>query len=135
MHITAKGQYLGKLRTEIEHQLSGTKWQTDAPPDNNGLGESFSPTDMVAAALGSCMVTIMAIEARKHGADTESLTWEITKKMASGPRRISGIDIQLSWPLAPADPELIKVLKEKAINCPVALSLHPDLVQNVQFNF
>ena len=88
---TIKSSYLGNLRTQATHVLSGNALLTDAPLDNNGKGEAFSPTDLVAAALGSCMVTIMAIIAEREGVSLESLSWEITKIMQSDPRKIQGI--------------------------------------------
>jgi uncharacterized OsmC-like protein len=133
--MTASGNYLGELRTQITHLASGTEILSDAPIDNQGKGEAFSPTDLVAAALGSCMVTILAIEARRQGFDPTGLQWSILKKMAASPRRIAGIDINLSWAGgAPAGADIDK-LKHAALTCPVALSLHPDLVQDIRFDF
>jgi uncharacterized OsmC-like protein len=133
--MTASGQYLGTLRTELTHIQSGTQILTDAPTDNHGKGEAFSPTDLVAAALGSCAITTMAIEAKKQGFDPEGLTWTMLKKMAGPPRRIAGIDIMLTWEGGPPASADIERLKQAALTCPVALSLHPDLVQHIQFSF
>lgn len=132
---TLTGRYLSNLRTEAQHVQSGSLVETDAPTDNNGNGERFSPTDTVALALGSCMVTVMAIEARKQGVDFEGMTWEVTKEMASNPRRINRLTIKIEWPNAPDDLKLVERLKQIGIHCPVALSLHPDLEQVIEFGF
>ena len=133
--MTATAQYLGELRTQITHTASGAQILTDAPTDNHGKGEAFSPTDLVAAALGSCMVTILSIEARRQGFDPVGLSWTILKRMAANPRRISGIDIELAWVGGPPTGADIEKLKHAALTCPVALSLHPDLVQHITFTF
>ncbi len=132
---TLKSRYLGELRTSAEHLKSHQKLVSDAPTDNNGKGESFSPTDLVAAALGSCMMTVMGIYAQKNGIDLEELHWNTQKIMASDPRRISGIRIDFHWPRPTASLEEISKLKDIALNCPVALSLHPELRQEITFDF
>ena len=132
---TLTGRYLSNLRTQATHVQSGSTVETDAPTDNNGKGERFSPTDTIAVALGSCMVTVMAIEARKHGVDFEGMTWEVTKEMAASPRRIQRLVIKIEWPNAPADLPLIERLKQIGLRCPVALSLHPEVEQVVEFGF
>ncbi|NND35186.1 MAG: OsmC family protein, partial [Saprospiraceae bacterium] len=96
MHI--KSEYLGDLRTSATHIKSGKKIITDAPLDNNGKGEAFSPTDLVAGALTSCMMTIMGIHARKHGYDIDGMSASTEKIMRSEPRAISGIRIIFTWP-------------------------------------
>jgi putative redox protein len=127
---TIESKYPGEIRTEAVHVKSGTKLITDAPVDNHGKGEYFSPTDLVATALGSCMVTIMGIAAETHHIDISGATWKTTKVMADNPRRIGEIIIELVFPRDYS-------VKEKAIiehivkTCPVALSLHPDLKQSV----
>ena len=92
--VTVSSKYLGSLRTECTHLQSGTTLTSDAPTDNQGKGEYFSPTDLVATALGSCMVTIMGISAREHGFDLEEVTWEVTKIMANDPRRIGKVIVE-----------------------------------------
>ena len=108
---------------------------SDAPVDNNGKGESFSPTDLVAAALGNCMMTVMGIYAHKTGIELKELHWDTTKIMTSNPRRIDQVVLNFYWPQPTANPQQIAKLKEIALNCPVALSLHPDLMQEVNFHF
>jgi len=127
MSITSKVIYRGDLRTEAEHIKSGTKIVTDAPVDNQGKGESFSPTDMVATALGSCMLTIMGIKARDKEIDIEGAEVETIKTMASDPRRISKIDIKLTMPAKNYSEKDKKNLKAAAEACPVQRSLHTDM--------
>ena len=132
---TATARYAGHLRTEAIHTASGTRIQTDAPVDNHGRGEAFSPTDLASAALGSCMMTIMGIVAERHAWDLVGSTWVVGKHMSpEPPRRIAQIDLTFSLPaaLAPADRT---VLERAALTCPVALSLHPDIKQNVAFEY
>jgi putative redox protein len=133
--MTIKSSYLGNLRTESTHVQSNTNLLTDAPTDNNGKGEAFSPTDLVASALGSCMVTIMGIIAARDGFDLEGLTWEVTKIMQSLPRKIEEIKIDFIWENPSNDPALIQKLKNAARTCPVALSLDPSIKQTLNFNF
>ncbi len=132
---TIKSSYLGNLRTQATHVLSGNALLTDAPLDNNGKGEAFSPTDLVAAALGSCMVTIMAIIAEREGVSLESLSWEITKIMQSEPRKIQEIQVNFSWSGPTFTPALSQKLKNAARTCPVALSLDPSIIQTITFDF
>ncbi|HSJ68428.1 MAG TPA: OsmC family protein [Anditalea sp.] len=132
---TIKTSYLGNLRTSPKHLQSGTDIITDAPVDNNGKGEAFSPTDLVAAALGSCMATIMGIVAQKDNLEINGLVWETTKKMSSNPRKIEEIIIDFTWDNAPEDEKLIQKLKNAARTCPVALSLGADLKQTINFHF
>ena len=132
---TATARYAGHLRTEATHVASGTVIQTDAPTDNHGRGEVFSPTDLVSTALGACIMTTMAIVAERHKWDLSSSTFEITKHMSTdGPRRIAQIDVTLNLPAALA-PNERTLLERVAHTCPVTLSLHPDLVQNVVFAY
>ena len=130
-----KSNYKGQLRTVAEHLGSGDQLITDAPIDNNGKGETFSPTDLVATALWSCMMTIMAIEAKKYGMRLGDLTWETTKVMRVNPRTISKIKIHFSWPNCLLTDDQRAWLKEKGLSCPVALALHPDIIQEVTFDF
>ena len=124
--------YQNNLRTEAEHIASGEKIITDAPIDNNGKGEAFSPTDLVSTALGSCMITIMAIAAEKHGIDVSGTNASIKKEMSSNPRRISeiAIDINMDKNIEKKDR---KRLEKAALACPVHKSLHPDLKKKIQF--
>lgn len=133
---TIQTNYEGNLRTKAMHVASGNTLITDAPVDNNGKGEAFSPTDLVCTALGSCMMTIMGIVAERDNIDLRETKFEIIKSMASNPRRISKIeiifDIKSQVKLTAEQQEK---LKRAALTCPVALSLHPDIEQAVQFNF
>lgn len=134
--MTIKTQYLGDLRTEATHIQSNTVILTDAPVDNNGKGEAFSPTDLVASALGSCMLTIMGILAKREEIQLEGTTLEITKVMQANPRKIS--EIIVNFKVANGD-KLSDVQKQKLINaahtCPVALSLASDIKQTVNFEW
>lgn len=132
---TSTGIYLGQLRTQNTHSRSGQQFITDAPPDNNGRGEAFSPTDTVCAALSSCMMTLMGIYAERENIDLSGLRSEVTKHMAADPRRIIKIEIDMVWPNPKATPQQMEMLKKFAITCPVAKSLHPDIEQVVTFNF
>lgn len=132
---TIKTSYLGNLRTSPKHLQSGTEIITDAPVDNNGKGEAFSPTDLIAAALGSCMATIMGIIAQKDNIEMEGLVWETTKIMKTNPRQIQEIIIDFKWENAPSDEKLLQKLKNAAKTCPVALSLDKELKQTIHFNF
>ncbi|WPR74440.1 OsmC family protein [Algoriphagus sp. NG3] len=132
---TIKSSYLGNLRTASEHLQSGVKILTDAPVDNNGKGEAFSPTDLVASALGSCMVTIMGIMANRDAVSLDGLSWEVTKVMQSSPRKISEIIVDFHWENPVEDETMIKKLKNAAKTCPVALSLDPGIKQTLNFDF
>lgn len=129
---TATARYAGNLRTEATHVASGNTILTDAPVDNHGRGEAFSPTDLVSAALGSCMMTIMGIVAERHQLDLTGVRWEVTKHMAAEPRRIGQIDLTFHLPATLSEKERA-TLENAAHTCPVALSLHPDIRQEVQF--
>lgn len=125
--------YDGGLRCRVVHQPSGVEIITDAPKDNHGKGESFSPTDLVASALGSCMMTIMGIVAQKHSIDLIGCQAETTKKMTEGlPRRIASLHTRLTIPLPPDHPKR-NVLEEAALNCPVHKSLNPTIDATVNF--
>ncbi|MFD2516759.1 OsmC family protein [Salinimicrobium flavum] len=130
--MISKVTYLGDLRTECEHLGSGSKIITDAPLDNEGKGGSFSPTDTVATALASCMFTIIGIKARDHELNVEGAFAEITKTMASDPRRISGIKVVIIFPAAYSQKEQI-ILERAARTCPVLYSLHPDIDLEISF--
>ena len=133
---TIEGRYKGGLRTEATHVKSASTIITDAPTDNQGKGEAFSPTDLVCAALASCMVTIMGIIAEREGIDMKGLSHRTTKHMAAEPRRIARIEIHFSWTDMPQlEEKQIKKLKKAALSCPVALSLREDIEQEVKFDF
>jgi putative redox protein len=133
--VTMKGIYLGELRTEATHLKSGNKLITDAPPDNNGKGEAFSPTDLTCASLNSCMMTLMGILAQREQIDLKGLRSEIVKVMASDPRRIAEIHVNFFHDGLVATDVQKEKLKRAALTCPVALSLHPSIKQEVTFNF
>lgn len=130
---TIKTVYSGHLRTQAEHSASGNVIITDAPVDNQGRGEAFSPTDLLCTSLGSCMLTIMGISARNHGWNIDNTRLEITKVMASAPRRISEVQIDFYMAGGPFDEHARKILQMAAESCPVALSLSPDLKQELRF--
>ena len=132
---TATANYAGHLRTEATHVASGNVIQTDAPVDNHGRGEAFSPTDLVSTALGSCMMTVMGIVAERHQWDLVGSTFAVVKHMSvEAPRRIAQIDVTFTLPatLAPNDRT---ILERSAHTCPVGLSLHPDVRQNIVFEY
>ncbi len=134
MSVTIKTKYLGELRTESVHLKSNNSLITDAPLDNNGKGQAFSPTDLLATALATCMITVMGINANKHGLNIDGINCSVTKIMAINPRRVSEIMIEFNFPKNNFDEKQKEILREAAQNCPVAFSLHPDLVQTVSFN-
>lgn len=131
--MTSQITYTGNLRTIATHVKSGNTVITDAPTDNNGKGETFSPTDLVATALGSCMLTIMGIVANRKGLDIEGTKVDIKKVMASNPRRISAVEVTLTLPNDNFSTAERTLLEKAAKNCPVALSLSKDLIQEVAF--
>ena len=130
-----KSSYLGELRTEDIHLKSSNRIITDAPTDNHGKGEAFSPTDLVCAALSSCMMTIMGIRARKHQIELKGLEADVTKFMSSDPRQISKIQISFRLEYTNATAEQKAMLKDAALSCPVALSINPAIEQDVSFDF
>lgn len=129
------GIYRGDLRTEVTHLRSGNKIITDAPPDNNGKGEAFSPTDLACAALSSCMMTLMGILARREGIDLAGLRSEIVKIMDNNPRKIAEIQIVFTHVNLVATDVQKGKLRHAALTCPVALSLSENIKQTVTFNF
>jgi len=134
--MTSTVIYQGNLRTGITHLQSGHHVETDAPTDNQGKGERFSPTDLVATALGSCMMTIMGIKARDLNLDLSGTKIDITKHMAADPRRISGIDVALHFPAGVVQTDKDKTILERAaLTCPVFESLHPDIEVKATFEF
>lgn len=132
---TIKTIYLGELRTENEHLQSGSKVITDAPTDNRGRGEFFSPTDLLATALGSCIMTIMGIKARDNGIDLKGTTADVTKIMASEPRRVAEVVVEFHFPKKGYTKEEKQLVESVAGTSPVPLSLHPDLKQTIRFNW
>jgi len=131
---TATARYTGNLRTEATHTASGNTIFTDAPVDNHGRGEAFSPTDLVSAALGACMMTIMGIVAARQELDLTGVSFEVTKHMAADPRRISQIDLSFRMPASLSAKDRA-MLENAARTCPVALSLNPEIRQQVQFEY
>ena len=133
---TVETFYLGELRTEATHLQSGNKLITDAPLDNEGKGEYFSPTDLVATALGSCMITVMGIAARAHKFNIDGARLIITKVMTpQAPRRIAEIIVEITFPPEIYTDQQKKILDHVVKTCPVALSLHPELKQTVSLIF
>lgn len=132
---TIKTVYKGGLRTENEHIQSGNKVITDAPVDNRGKGEFFSPTDLLATALGACIMTIMGIKAQDNGIDLTGTEVEITKIMASDPRRVAEVVCEFHFPAKGYSDEEKKLVESVAGISPVPLSLHPDLKQTIVFNW
>ncbi|WP_448518346.1 OsmC family protein [Rhodoflexus sp.] len=130
-----KNTYLGDLRTVSIHIKSGNQIITDAPIDNHGKGEAFSPTDLVCAALASCKMTIMGIIANREGIDLTGLTCEVEKIMETTPRRIGEIKIVFELPNSQLSEKHRTMLIRAANTCPVALSLHPEIKRNVTYNF
>ncbi|MCD6065450.1 MAG: OsmC family peroxiredoxin [Bacteroidetes bacterium] len=130
---TSKVIYTGGLRTEATHLESGTVILTDAPKDNQGNGEAFSPTDLVATALASCMLSIMGIVARRENIAVEGSKAEVTKIMYSEPRRIGEIHIKIDMTANSFNDKERKLLEHAAYTCPVAKSIHPDIKQVIEF--
>ena len=131
---TSKVTYLGDLRTSSIHLSSGSEIISDAPTDNNGKGEAFSPTDTVANGFATCMMTVMGIKAREMGVDFTGSTAEVTKIMAADPRRISEIHVTFEMNLE-ADEKTKTILERTALTCPVHFSLHPDIKREIVFNW
>jgi len=131
---TSKVVYKGNLRTECTHLQSGSTYITDAPIDNNGKGEAFSPTDTVATGLANCMLTVMGIEAENLEVNLEGTTAEVTKIMASEPRRISKIEVQFTMPKGISTKHQ-QILEHTARTCPVHFSLHPDIEREITFTW
>lgn len=132
---TASIHYLGELRTEATHNRSGEQIITDAPVDNNGKGEAFSPTDLVATALVSCMITVMGIKARDRDWDMGDLSGDVEKIMASAPRRIATLNVVLRFKGHNLSSSERNVLEQVAMTCPVAKSLSADLQMPVRFEY
>ena len=134
--MTSNVIYEGKLRTLATHMQSGSTIQTDAPTDNQGKGEKFSPTDLVATALASCMATTMAIKAKEMEEELQDVEITVQKIMSSNPRRISGLNLTFRFPATFKATEEDKSLLEKiAMTCPVKESIHPGIDLQVDFNW
>ena len=132
--LISKVKYLGELRTEAIHLQSSTIINTDAPKDNHGKGEAFSPTDIVATALASCMISIMGIVAMKEGiVSVTGAEAEVTKVMYAEPRRIGEVHIRITFPKNKYSEKEKKIYEHAAYTCPVAKSLHPDIKQLIEF--
>jgi uncharacterized OsmC-like protein len=131
----AEVEYHGQLRSVGTHLRSGNQITTDAPPDNNGKGEAFSPTDLMSASLASCMMTIMGIVAERHGWNLQGMKAAVTKIMGTEPRRVIEIHVDFTIPALGLSDQDKKLLEHAAHTCPVAKSLHPDLKQVVSFNW
>ena len=131
---TSKVTYLGDLRTSSIHLQSGSEIITDAPLDNNGKGEAFSPTDTVANGLASCMFTVMGIKARDLEVDFSGSTAEVTKVMGTEPRRITEIHVTFNFSIHPDD-KTKTILERTAMTCPVYFSLHPEIMKKITFKW
>ncbi|MBA4304912.1 MAG: osmotically inducible protein OsmC [Sphingobacteriaceae bacterium] len=131
---TASITYLGELRTQATHIRSGRQIITDAPVDNHGKGEAFSPTDLVSSALVSCMMTVIGIMAQTHQIDVSGMEGEVLKVMGTDPRRISELKVLLRFPRDYKEHDRV-LIERTARTCPVAKSLHPDLGQDIQFSY
>lgn len=132
---TAKITYKGSLRTESVHLQSGNTIITDAPTDNQGKGQAFSPTDLLSTSLGCCMLTIMGIVAQRHAINIDGTTIEVTKIMESNPRRVAEIIVEFKLPANNCTDKEKELLENAARTCPVAKSLSSELKQTVIFNY
>ena len=134
--MTSQIIYKGSLRTEAKHLQSGTVIETDAPVDNQGKGERFSPTDLLATSLGNCMLTIMGIKARDMNVNLQDTIVDITKIMKAEPRRVGGIKVAFHFPATLGlDDKQKTILENAALTCPVAKSIHPDIETEIAFNW
>jgi len=127
--MTSTVVYNGDLRTTCTHLKSGSSFETDAPTDNNGKGERFSPTDLMATSLATCMLTVMGIKARTMGFDLDGIKVEMLKIMKADPRRVGGIELTFHIPdsLSAVDEKTRAILRNTGETCPVAKSIHPDI--------
>ena len=134
MH-TSEVVYKGGLRTVCTHTKSRQQIITDAPIDNNGKGEAFSPTDLLATSLGTCMLTVMGIAAKRNNITIDGTKVEVLKVMADNPRRVSEIYIDMYFPSNSYSQKEKDLLQNTALACPVAKSLHPDIKQKTRFHY
>jgi uncharacterized OsmC-like protein len=128
-------EYIGDLKTKAIHLRSGEILLTDAPVDNKGKGENFSPTDLIAVSLTTCIITVMGIVAETHNFCIKGTTARTTKLMLSEPRRVGEIKIEINFPANSFSEKEKQILENCVKNCPVARSLHPDIKQTVLLNF
>lgn len=135
MNPIISGIYKGDLRTVATHLKSGNLVTTDAPTDNNGKGEAFSPTDLVCTALGSCMMTLMGMLGQREEISLTGMTWDVVKVMSANPRKIEAVHITFTHPELIATDIQKQKLHRAALTCPVALSLHDSIKQEIIFNF
>lgn len=133
--MTATVTYESNLRTTCLHLQSGSAIETDAPTDNKGKGERFSPTDLIATGLGACMITTMGIKAQTMDIALDGAKVEVTKIMVSDPRRIGKIIAHVTMPALNLDEKTIEILERVARTCPVERSLHPDVELDIQFKW
>jgi putative redox protein len=133
--MTSTVVYNGDLRSTLTHLKSGEHFETDAPVDNNGKGERFSPTDLLATSLGTCMITVMGIKARTMGFDLNDIKIEVLKIMKADPRRVSGINLTFHVPgkLIDINEKTKTILKNTGETCPVMKSIHPDIEVNIDW--
>ena len=134
MAVLITGEYTGDLKMRARHEQSGTELSTAAPLDNRGDGSSFSPTDLTATSLATCVVTVMAIAARDHDIPFDGASFRIEKHMASGPRRIARLPLTITMPPG-LDADQRKTLERAGLNCPIHHSLHPDIEADVTFEY
>lgn len=132
--MTASIKYMGNLRCEAEHLQSKSKIETDAPTDNRGKGERFSPTDLLCVSLATCMLTTMGIKAADMGVDITNANADVTKHMASDPRRIAKIEVAVSLPSNVNEKDRV-ILERTGNNCPVAKSVHPDIELKLSYDW
>jgi len=133
--MISKVIYKGKLRTEATHLRSGNVIITDAPVDNHGNGEAFSPTDLASTSLASCILTIMGIAANAHSINIVGASADVNKIMDSNPRRIKSIEVTIQMPDQNYSDKEKKILEAAAHHCPVAMSLHPDTKEVITINW
>lgn len=133
--MTSSVEYQGSLRTTCTHLSSGSVIETDAPTDNHGKGERFSPTDLTATSLASCMLTVMGIKAQSMDVDLQGIKASVIKVMASAPRRIDRIELTFEIPasLQKLDTKTIDILKKTGDACPVRYSIHPDIQVHIDW--
>ena len=132
---TASVTYLGELRTEALHTRSGDKVITDAPPDNQGRGEAFSPTDLLSTSLACCMMTLMGIAAREKDIPLNGLSAKVYKHMSASPRKVERVEVHMTMDGEGLVARKRTILETAARTCPVARSLHPDLLQDISFTY
>jgi putative redox protein len=133
--MTASIIYQGDLRCKATHLQSGTVVETDAPTDNRGKGEKFSPTDILCVSLATCIITTMALKARDMNIELKDTKIDVTKHMLKDPRRVAQIDVTIHFPQLQLDAKDKLILERTGNNCPVTKSLHPDLKTNIEYNW